>query len=145
MNPLHPDDPAREKSEYANSAMDTALRLFRQLAKQGPPKVPEHEGPISFVEMAEEFKPYEAYYNSLIVFDPERNVVIIPFGGLPEIDLDKVNGGQDLLLYVLAILGRTPFDWKDEDWNAPFFATRLAERIAEIKGWDWIKEYHFLD
>jgi apolipoprotein N-acyltransferase len=72
MIPLHPDDPDCEASEYANAAHSTAFRPFKQLAEEGPPKIPSTIGPISLSQLTSEAQPYEQYYNSLIVFDPQR-------------------------------------------------------------------------
>ena len=127
-------------SEYADAAQSTAFALFRKLAKQGPPKTPKHDVPISLGQLVEEVEPVEKYYNDLIVFDPERNAIIIPFGSMPEIDLDEIKESKDLLLCVLALLGRTPFGWTDEDWDSPYFVQCLAKRIADIKG-NWIRDY----
>jgi hypothetical protein len=96
---------------------------------------------VSLGQLLEEVEPVEKYYNDLIVFDPERNAIIIPFGTMPEIDLDEVKEAKDLLLYVLALLGRTPFGWTDEDWDSAYYVNCLAKRIADIKGWNWIRDY----
>jgi hypothetical protein len=128
MNSLHSDDPDREMSEYADAAQSTAFALFRKLAKQGPPKIPKHDEPISLGQLVEEVEPVEKYYNDLIVFDPERNAIIIPFGSMPEIDLDEIKEAKDLLLCVLAF------------WAVPHLAGRMRAGIAHLTSSAWQTE-----
>jgi hypothetical protein len=55
--------------------------------------------------------------------------------------LDEIKEAKDLLLYVLPVLGSTPFGWTDEDSDSPYYVKCLAQRIADIKGWNWIDDY----
>lgn len=114
---------------------------FRFRQQRQRKNFPNNEGLISVDQLPDEVEPVEKYYNDLIVFDPERNAIIIPFGSMPEIDLDEIKEPKDLLLCVLALLDRTPFGWTDEDWDSPYFVQCLVHRIADIKGWNWIDDY----
>jgi hypothetical protein len=135
----YPDDPDREPSEYVKAAWGEAEKFYSELANRFPypPEFPEREEPQiqSIEDLAAELKPKEDFYDAVIIYDPERRVLILPFGAMCEVDLDGIKDARDLLLHSLAALVRHPIYW-DKGWDRAFFAKTLTLRIAAIKGWD---------
>lgn len=138
MNPKHPDDPIREDIEYADEAIATARRRFRELATMPPPPVPSGGSIPALIEAGERVA---QYYDALIIYDPLREVLIVPFHTVVEIDLERVNDAQDLLAWVVALLGKTPAEWPKTTWDKVSFTHALLRRIGKIKGWPWVDDY----
>jgi single stranded DNA-binding protein len=53
----------------------------------------------------------------------------------------RVDDAQDLLAWVLGLIGKTPEDWREKDWDRVYFIRRLVTRIGQIKGWPWVNDY----
>ena len=95
----------------------------------------------SFIDFQKDGEILNKYYNALVVHDQEREVLVIPFHTIVELDLDQIKNAQDLLAWVLVLIGKTPGGWNENNWDKACFIRHLVARIGEIKGWSWVNDY----